>query len=998
MAGGTFLRVAGISVLWVGLTRPAPGGQPADLAMRLGSGTGICVLVGLPEGGVHGATNLAESSRWILFVQSPDTGDITRLREAADAKGLLGRRLFAALEPWSRIPLADNLAGMVVVSDAGTARVPRGEVLRVLRPEGMAWMGGREFLKPFPPGGDSWSHVYHGPDNNPLSTDRLARWPCLTQFLAEPLFVPMPEVSVAAGGRVFRAFGHLAHQANQNRWLNTLVCVDGYNGLILWTRPLREGFMIHRCTMVATREVLYLADDQSCKLLDARTGAQSDEIVVPPGLADGPVWKWMALDAGVLYALVGAEEVHPPTQRSGGRQMGHWPWGMWPGHDYRDPATNFGFGRTLLAIDVASRKVRWSHREEAYLDARGLCMDDDRIYCWAPGTFLLALDRASGTVAWRNASPDLLGAIGPEGRAQLWETGYATTSYLKCGHGRLFFAGPQRSRLVVVSAADGALLWQRERGNFQVVLCEDGIYAAGTQRPTDPHDHGAKLTYDGQVLAQLPKRRACSRATATPDSVFFRANGGTIRIERTTDTAHHIAPMRPPCHDGIIVSEGHLYWGPWMCGCQLSLYGHIALAPAGDLASVAASGAPRLEPGDGDPGTVRPLPVEPGDWPCSGADSARSQVVSTGLSEQLEPRWRTVLARGVLPTAPVTAGGMVFVADRSGAVTALGADGSLRWKAYTGGSVCFAPALWRGRLFAGSCDGRVYAFEAATGRLLWACRVGPAERLLFAYGELISTWPVAGGVAVEDGVVYAAAGLTHYDGTHVVALDAISGALLWHNGSSGLLSPTAASGISLQGEVRIEKGEFRFAGGGVYETARFQLSTGACLNPPYDGIESRYHTAFYAYYPEYGRHLSLDCPLPDGSALEYDITYEGSRHGRLRRLAPLPPGASRPGKPLSRWGWPPRNAASMPAVWESPTDRRYTAFVVASNVLLAAGDTSREGRTVPFLAAVRLEDGADLWVHELPGLPVRGGLAVDRSGQVYVSFEDGGMACFGPPR
>ena len=46
-----------------------------------------------------------------------------------------------------------------------------------------------------------------------------------------------------------------------------------------------------------------------------------------------------------------------------------------------------------------------------------------------------------------------------------------------------------------------------------------------------------------------------------------------------TSRTEHIAPMRPPCQDGVLVSNGHLYWGPWMCGCALSLYGNIALSP-----------------------------------------------------------------------------------------------------------------------------------------------------------------------------------------------------------------------------------------------------------------------------------------------------------------------------------------------------------------------------------------------------------------------------------
>ena len=199
--------------------------------------------------------------------------------------------------------------------------MPPEEVLRVLHPEGKALYGQKEVVKPFPAGADAWSHPYHGPDNNPQSQDQVARLPCLTQFLAEPMFSPMPEVTVAAAGRVFKAFGLRATHANQNAVLNTLMGINGYNGAILWRRPLHAGFMLDRNTMIATAETLYLADDESCKLIDARTGEIKDEIVVPAGVGDGKVWKWMALDTGpqgqaTLYALVGGEEVKPKTEVS----------------------------------------------------------------------------------------------------------------------------------------------------------------------------------------------------------------------------------------------------------------------------------------------------------------------------------------------------------------------------------------------------------------------------------------------------------------------------------------------------------------------------------------------------------------------------------------------------------------------------------------------------------------------------------------------------------
>jgi len=89
--------------------------------------------------------------------------------------------------------------------------------------------------------------------------------------------------------------------------------------------------------------------------------------------------------------------------------------------------------------------------------------------------------------------------------------------------------------------------------------------------------------------------------------------------------------------------------------------------------------------------------------------------------------------------------------------------------------VRFPPTIWKGRALVGSGDGWVYAFEAQTGRLLWRFRAAPAERKIPVYGSLLSTWPVASGVLVEDGIAYVAAGIVNYDGTYVYALDAATG-------------------------------------------------------------------------------------------------------------------------------------------------------------------------------------------------------------------------------
>ncbi len=193
----------------------------------------------------------------------------------------------------------------------------------------------------------------------------------------------------------------------------------------------------------------------------------------------------MALQDGVLYALVGGSEVSVDTITSNLRGVGHWPWGMWKGHDYSDPTTNFGFGRTFLAIDPNTKKILWSYRDPDYIDSRGVCMGNGRIYFYSPEKFLGSLQAKSGDLAWKNSDDSLLQAIGPNGRAQHYVTGYATTSYIKCNDEQLFFAGPQRTRMVVASTEDGRLLWQKRQGNVQVVLRDDGVYCAGPQMNDD---------------------------------------------------------------------------------------------------------------------------------------------------------------------------------------------------------------------------------------------------------------------------------------------------------------------------------------------------------------------------------------------------------------------------------------------------------------------------------------------------------------------------------
>ena len=103
-------------------------------------------------------------------------------------------------------------------------------------------------------------------------------------------------------------------------------------------------------------------------------------------------------------------------------------------------------------------------------------------------------------------------------------------AFVKCNQDALFFAGPQLSKLLVVSTVDGRVLWEDPYDNYQLVIRSDGLYAI-----SGPWGQNISRRFDpltGEVLAQLPVgRRACTRPTGTCDSILFRAMGGSVRYD-----------------------------------------------------------------------------------------------------------------------------------------------------------------------------------------------------------------------------------------------------------------------------------------------------------------------------------------------------------------------------------------------------------------------------------------------------------------------------------
>lgn len=146
---------------------------------------------------------------------------------------------------------------------------------------------------------------------------------------------------------------------------------------------------------------------------------------------------------------------------------------------------------------------------------------------------------------------------------------------------------------------------------------------------------------------------------------------------------------------------------------------------------------------------VLPAPTENADWSQPGGNAAKS-MGHLALGSSLNQAWSVNIPGGSnrarLAASPTVAGGQLFAMDT---------------------------------------DGRVHAFDAATGAVRWTTAVGnatgSAARARFG-----------GGVSVDSGTVYAVTGLGD-----VAALDATNGTVRWTVRPSGPLrgAPTVAFGM-----------------------------------------------------------------------------------------------------------------------------------------------------------------------------------------------------------
>ncbi len=242
------------------------------------------------------------------------------------------------------------------------------------------------------------------------------------------------------------------------------------------------------------------------------------------------------------------------------------------------------------------------------------------------------------------------------------------------------------------------------------------------------------------------------------------------------------------------------------------------------------------------------------DWPTYLGDNGRRGATADALNMPLTKQWAFKPLHAPRPSWPnpgkearkvafdlafhvaAAAGRVYFASSADDQVYCLdAATGAVRWSAFTGGPIRVAPALWRGRVYVGSDDGRAYCFDAKDGREVWRVRGAPGLRRAVGTGRVVSVWPVRTGVLVQKGVAYFIAGLFPSEGVFVCAADAETGDVLWRNGTSGQVylqlphpGAEAFSGVSPQGPL-VATDSHLIVSTGRNVPAVYDLKTGALV-------------------------------------------------------------------------------------------------------------------------------------------------------------------------
>ena len=1018
---------------------------------------GLVVHLGCGDGKL--TASLRADEAYLVHGLASNTEDVAEARETSQALGLYGPVTISHFDG-AHLPYAENLVNLIVAEDLGD--VSKDELLRVLVPRGVAYTksGSKwtKIVKPWPNTIDEWTHWLHSASGNAVARDQVVGPPRHLQWTAAPRWqrhhntVPSTTGMVSAQGRLFYISDEAPPGLNPempDRWF--LVARDAFNGVLLWKRPMAdwgwnqwnsEWFGRFNTPphlpkrLVAAGERVYATLNFNAPLtaLDAATGAilqtyegteNTDEILHQDG------WLILSLNQELRKPRPGDRR---PVQKSVcvvDEQSGKilWKTGSFSGLRGKSDASE-PFGRlelvagdsqvylvdhyALVALDLSTGKEMWRVQRPAFenklIDRYSIRYTDQCVLVYQDGVLLFAQPEFNARV-WHSFPGELYAFDAHTGK-QLWHRPYGGWSH-----------NWQPDVFVI-----NGLVWIHDhtvvnQPDWRTGHREDktGInyYLLGL----DLKSGEVKRRFSTNKTMHVDHHHRCYRAKAT-ERFFLSSRRGVefLDFETEENTLNHWA--RGACLHGIVPANGLLYLTPHPCRCyvETQLNGYYGLAPQRRMKEEGArmKQGPRLEKGPAYTNKLQPSAFtrhSSKDWPTFRHDPRRSGGATSSISIDLKIAWRSRIGDRLSP--PVSAGTKVFVTsiDEHRVVALNARNGQRIWDYTAGARIDTPPTLYRGLVLFGAADGVVYCLTEADGRLVWRFQAAPTERLIIAYGQLESAWPVHGSVLIENDRAYVTAGRSSYldGGFALYVLDPVTGEVTEQR---NLYSPDPETGEMQKptynrkivpgtlSDILVSDGTSVFMRQervfGPEPTEKKHLFSTAGLRDA-DWFDRTFWAMGRTEEGAGARLMVFDEATVYGITEAFGKKIASARKGDS--LYQLFAEALEPGT-VGRLSYDQRKAEIKKKAkrrWTVPMPIRAAAMAMAGQTLIAAGTPAAVGQADPLgmragrhgaeLYLLSAEDGSELARYDLDTAPVLDGLAV-ANGALHMATQSGELICF----
>ncbi len=1043
------------------LTAPIAPEARAETARHIlkaaGIRGGLAVHLGCGDG--KETADMLLGNSYLVHGLDTSAENVAKARAYLRSRNLYGRVSVARYDG-KALPYADNTVNFIVAETLGD--VPADEALRVLTPLGAMVVGGRKAVKPWPENIDDWPQYLNKADNNAVAKDSVAGPPRLVQWVDGPTWcrshmaIPTIASMVTARGRLFTIEDAAPPDNPYLPAAFRIVARDAFNGKRLWTREITRWesvTMYIKCQplqqqrrMAAVGDTLYctLELEGPASAVDAATGdvlkvyentSPTQEVAYDQSILFLNVGDRFPSAAYNIVKLKGRPFVQgaDPTEpfHGGGFRRGYAP-------EIKDKANPVS---AILAIDPKTGKQLWAVRDIRSYTAGSLSVKGARaVYQAADGLF--CVNARTGKPIWAHKK-EVVNALGHDSK-----TPGTTPNTVVIAGGKVFAVESRRTAKIASNARntvhaysldDGRELWQAPvGGNYESpsdICYVKGALWIGGHNPTQLNvETGAVIKKIVQKMTGPMGHDRCYRNYITERYFINSKTGGADFLELATgkEFPHHWT--RGGCGMGVLPANGLVYATPYSCTCSMGSMFQGMNAYASPRRGIRKSDEPirvkravRLEKGPAYGRIADAAAAAADDWPAYRHDGSRSGITSASAPAALKVRWEAKLP--TKPSAMTIAAGKAFVCgvDAHTLYALDSTTGKTAWTFTADGRVDSPPAYCKGTVLLGSRDGWVYCLRASDGALAWRFKDLP-DRLIGAYGQLESKWPVCGSVLIVKDTLYFAAGRSSYldGGIFLYALDPATGALRKSRAFYGPFSPKSGFPVGghagFKNDVMVTDGTRLYLRHKAFDLDLADAPAGRHILPTANFLDGQpQHRTCWTLAPSISTAIWGDIMVSNGKDY-YEVrgfpiyanhSYFDPRKsgytlfaGTLDSSETSPKTAARKRRGLGKRRGRGRGRAGREK-WRLPIPITGKAIALAGDVLFVAGEpmafddpsytnyvAAYAGRRGGRLLAVSAKDGRQLASYKLPAAPAWDSLAV-ADNHVFLCLADGTVQCMG---